>query len=94
MYVWLQYPSLLSYFVLIRFAGCLLLPGLVLFRWGVWGRLFFFVCLFFMAAPAAYTSSQARGGVGASAASLHLSHSNARYQRRLQPTAQEATPGP
>ena len=32
-------------------------------------------CLFFRAAPAAYGSSQARGGNGAAAASLHHSHS-------------------
>lgn len=51
MYVWLQYPSLLSYFVLIRFAGCLLLPGLVLFRWGVWGRLFFLFACFLWPHP-------------------------------------------
>ena len=36
---------------------------------------FFFFCLF-RAAPVAYGSSQARGQIGAAAASLHHSHSN------------------
>ena len=40
---------------------------------------YFFTCIFsfFRAAPEAYGSSQARGGVRAAAASLHHSHSNA-----------------
>ena len=45
------------------------------------------------AAPAAYGGSQARGGIGAVAASLHQSHSNARSEPRLQPIPQlTATP--
>ena len=36
-----------------------------------------FVCLLFRAEPAAYKSSQAMGRIGAIAASLQLSHSNA-----------------
>ena len=45
---------------------------------------FFFLTFFFlMAAPAAYGSSQARGGIGAAAASLHHSHSNARSEPNL-----------
>ena len=36
----------------------------------------------------AYGSSQARGGIGATAASLHHSHSNAGSDLRLQPTPQ------
>ena len=35
-----------------------------------------FICLFFRAVPASYGSSQARGGIGATAASLHHSHSS------------------
>ena len=50
---------------------------LALFVWLVtWG---FFVCLFvllFMATPAAYGSSQARGWIGVAAAGLRHSHSN------------------
>ena len=37
---------------------------------------FFFLFGLFKAAPAAYGSSQARGQIGAIAASLHYSHSN------------------
>ena len=40
------------------------------------------------AAPAAYGSSQARGRIGAVAASLCQSHSNAGSEPRLQPTPQ------
>ena len=66
---------------------------------------FFFVfCLFVVvvvvvvvaiswAAPAAYGGSQARGLIGAVAASLRQSHSNAGSKLRLQPTPQlTATP--
>jgi len=61
---------------------------------------FFFVCLFVFvffaiswAAPTAYGGSQARGLIGAVAASLHQSHSNAGSEPRLQPTPQlTATP--
>ena len=50
---------------------------------------FFLVFLFFSRAlPAAYGGSQARGLMGAVAASLHHSHSNARSEPRLQPTPQ------
>ena len=46
------------------------------------------------AAPAAHGGSQARGPIGAVAASLHQSHSNAGSEPRLQPTPQlTATPG-
>jgi len=55
---------------------------------------FFFV--FFAiswAAPAAYGGSQARGRIGAVAASLRQSHSNAGSEPRLRPTPQlTATP--
>ena len=43
-----------------------------------------------MAKPAAYGSSQARGQIGAAAASLHLSHSNVGSESHLQPTRQFA----
>ena len=51
---------------------------------------FFFVFFFFppRAAPAAYESSQARGQIGATAAGLHHSHSNARSELLLWPTPQ------
>ena len=64
--------------------------------------LFFFVFLFFVvvvvvaiswAAPVVYGGSQARGRIGAVAAGLHQSHSNAGSEPRLQPTPQlTATP--
>ena len=41
--------------------------------------------LLFSAAPMAYGDSQARGGIGATAAGLH---NNARSKLRLQPTPQ------
>ena len=48
-----------------------------------------FFCLFFFRAPLlAYGGSQARGGIGAVAASLHHSHSNARSELNLRPTPQ------
>ena len=56
--------------------------------------LFYFILLF-RAAPAAYGISQARGWIGAAAASLYHSHSNNRSELRLQPTPQlTATPDP
>ena len=49
----------------------------------------------FRAAPAAYGGSQARGLIGAVAASLRQSHSNARFELNLRPTPQlTATPDP
>ena len=44
--------------------------------------------LLFMAIPVAYGSSQARGQIGAAAASLHHSHSNARSELHLRPAPQ------
>ena len=58
---------------------------------------FLFFCLFAFsrAAPVAYGGSQARGLIGAVAAGLCQSHSNAGSQPRLQPTPQlMATPDP
>ena len=47
------------------------------------------------ASPMAYGGSQARGPIGAIAAGLHQSHSNARSELRLQPIPQlTATPDP
>ena len=55
----------------------------------------FFFLLFLWAAPEAYGGSQARGQIGALAAGLRQSHSNAGSAPRLQPTPQlMATPDP
>ena len=55
----------------------------------------FFFFLLFRAAPTTYASSQARGWIGATAADLHHSHSNAGSEPRLRPTPQlKATPYP
>ena len=61
------------------------------------GTFYFIFCLFAIswAVPAAYGGSQARGPVGAIAASLSQSHGNARSEPNLQPTPQlTATPDP
>ena len=50
--------------------------------------LFFFFFLLFRAALTPYGGSQARGRIGAAAASLPHSHSNAGSEPRLQPTPQ------
>ena len=53
-----------------------------------------FFCLF-RTTPTAQGGSQARGPIGAAAASLHHSHSNVGSKPHLQPTPQlTATPGP
>ena len=58
------------------------------------GWLFFFVN-FFRATPEAYGGSQARGLIGATAAGLRNSHSNAGSESYLRPTPQLiAMPGP
>ena len=53
-------------------------------------RSFFFLSFFAFsrAVPAAYRGSQARGLIGAVAASLHQGHSNMGPKPRLQPTPQ------
>ena len=59
--------------------------------------LFFFFCLFAFsrASPMAYEGSQARGLIGAGAAGLRQSHSNAESEPNMQPTPQlPATPDP
>ena len=51
----------------------------------------FFVCVsfcFFRAVPMAYGGSQARGWIGATAASLHHSHSKTRSEPHLRPPPQ------
>ena len=53
---------------------------------------FFFFLTFFRAAPKVYGNSQAKGQIGASPASLHHSHSNARsfnswVRPRIEPTS-------
>ena len=54
--------------------------------------LFFF---YFLAIPAAYGGSQARGPIGPTVTGLHHSHSNTRSELRLQPIPQlMATPDP
>ena len=50
--------------------------------------LYFFFLLFFRAALARYGSSQARGGIGVTAAGLCHSHSNAESETSLQATPQ------
>ena len=56
---------------------------------------FFFFFFLFRAAPTVYGSSQARGGIRATATSLCHSHSNARSEPRLQPAPWlMATPDP
>ena len=55
----------------------------------------YMVSRLFRAAPMAHGGTQARGLIGAVAASLHHSHSNARSKPHLQPTLQlTATPDP
>ena len=61
--------------------------------WFVFLFLFFFfyskiVFVFFTATSAAYGNFQARGQIGAAAANLDHSHSNARSEPCLQPTPQ------
>ena len=58
-------------------------------------RTFFFFFPLFRATPEAYGGSQAGGEIGATAASLHLSHSNAGSELHLQSIPQlTATPDP
>jgi len=53
----------------------------------------FLVVVFSRTAPVAYGGSQARGPIGATAPSLHHSHSNTGSKPHLQPTPQlKATP--
>ena len=85
--------------VLFWFFVCLFFGGLgvlfLLFGFGFgFFCLFVFVCVFvllFRATPMAFGGSQARSLIGATAASLHHSHSNARSKPQLRPTL---TPDP
>ena len=57
--------------------------------------IFFFFFLTFLAAPKAYGSSQTRGQIRATAASLHQSYNNTGSELHLQPTSQlTAMPDP
>ena len=61
------------------------------------GEIIIIFCLFAFsrAAPAAYGGSQARSRIGAIAAGLHQSHSNAGSESHLRPTPQlTAMPDP
>ena len=62
--------------------------------WG-WGSgvqdPFPFFCFFFRATSVAYGGSQARGHIGAAAASLHHSHGNVGSEPRLRPIPQLST---
>ena len=51
----------------------------------------FFFLVFFRATPAAYGGSQAKGQIGAVAASLHHSYSNATSEPCLQTTLKRMT---
>ena len=63
-------------------------------QWSLYFLLFFcWPFVFFRAAPMAYGCSQARGWIGATAAGLYYSHSNARSEPCLKPTTQ-LTPTP
>ena len=61
----------------------------------VWIIFFFIIIIYlficsFRATPAAYGGSQPRGQIGAAAAGLHHSHSNAEFEPHLRPTPQLA----
>ena len=65
-----------------RYWGLSFIRTLIPSRGSKWFFLSFF---FFRAAPAAHGGSQARGRIGAAAASLHHSHSHTGSQLRLPP---------
>ena len=86
--------------LLLNVPGVVIL-SLVLHSLGLFIYLFIFSFFFFLvfyvfrAVPTAYGVSQARGLIGAGAASLHHSHSNAGSKPCLQPTPQlTAAPDP
>ena len=71
----------------------LMVPGQIRFCCATTGTPFFFVLfcfllLFFRAVPTTYGGSQARGQIGATAASLHHSPNNLGSQPCLRPTPQ------
>ena len=59
----------------------------IIYIWYFYLFIYFVFCLF-RTAPAAYGGSQARGLIGAVAASPRQSHSNTRSKRCLRPTPQ------
>ena len=61
--------------------------GIIYIQWNlpIYFILFYFI---FLGMHMAYGSSQAKGLIGAPAAGLHHSHSNARFELDLQPTPQ------
>ena len=64
-------------------------------QWGIPVCVFMFFVLLFMATPEAYGGSQARGLIGATEAVHSHSHSNARSETCLRPTAEfTAMPDP
>ena len=84
------FPTLMYFFLRSKFDS--LLTSLCL---AVAFLKFFFFFLLFRIIPVAYGSSQARGWIGATAACLHHSHSNARSEPCLQPAPQfTETPDP
>ena len=57
-----------------------------IFKRAVRNKFFIFIYLFFLLFRAAYGSSQTRSPIGAAAAALHHSHSNAGSELYLRPT--------
>ena len=76
--VWLHVFSIL-FFVLHFRLSCLILVFILNLKQSIMVP-FLFLFLIFRATPAAYGNSQARGGMGAAAASLCHSHSNTGYE--------------
>ena len=92
---WAQRLCLLNTTPMTHFAHlihyCIPMPRIYWAPGNIWGflwLLFYFCLLGGGATPAAYVSSQARGQIRAIADRLHYSHSNARSESRVQPTAQ------
>ena len=73
--------TLISNTTALLFKMVLFVPRLALN--GLWELFFYFYFLLFRATPVAYASSQDRGRLTATAASLHHSHSNAGSEARL-----------
>ena len=70
-------------------------PDLLMYLNQIWALPVAGFDFIFRVTPVAYGSSQARGRMGATAAGLHHSHSNARSEPPLRPTPQlMATPDP
>ena len=68
---------------------------LLFFSFAPYWNFFLFSFGLFRAPPSVYGGSRARGRIGAAAAGLHRSHSNARSKPRLRPTPQlTARPDP